>query len=199
MRVGVLGLGAGTLAAYGEPGDVYRFYEINPLVARLAAGTGGFFTFLKDSAAVVEVVLGDARISLERELEAGHAQRFDALVLDTFSSDSIPVHLLTREAFSLYLAHLAPDGVIAVHISNRYLSLTPVVWRLARHYNLQIASFLVKAPAEEPAANSSLWVLLTRDTDLSPNRPSVPKPIGLNTFRAAFRSGRTTTAICFST
>jgi len=131
LRVGVVGLGAGTLAAYGRTGDVFRFYDINSGVAELARSE---FTFLKDSLAQVEVVLGDARLSLERE----PAQNFDVLALDAFSSDAIPVHLLTVEAFRTYLRHLKPDGILAVHISNRYLDLVPVVQQAARHLSLEL-------------------------------------------------------------
>lgn len=120
QRVGVVGLGSGTLAAYGRPGDSYRFYEINPLIRQLAYSQ---FTFLRNSQAAVDVVLGDARLTLESE----PAQNFDTLVLDAFSGDAIPLHLLTREAFQSYLRHLKPDGVIAVHVSNRYLDLGKVV------------------------------------------------------------------------
>ena len=120
IRVGVIGLGTGTLAAYGRLGDYYRFYEINPLVLRLAHTE---FTFLPDCRAQVDVAMGDARLSLERE----SPENFDVLAVDAFSSDSIPVHLLTLEAIKLYFRHLRPDGVLAVHISNRYLDLEPVL------------------------------------------------------------------------
>jgi len=120
LRVGVVGLGAGTLAVYGRPGDAYTFYEINPLDVQIAQEE---FTFLRDSQARAEIVLGDARLSLEREMP----RSYDALVVDAFSSDSIPVHLLTREAFELYFRHLKPDGVLAIHVSNQYLNLNPVV------------------------------------------------------------------------
>jgi SAM-dependent methyltransferase len=120
LRVGVVGLGAGTLAAYGRPHDVYQFYEINPLDVQIAKEE---FTFLSDSAAQIDLVSGDARLSLEGEAP----QEFDALVVDAFSSDSIPVHLLTREAFELYFRHVKPDGLLAIHVSNQYLNLTPVV------------------------------------------------------------------------
>ncbi|HMG60911.1 MAG TPA: fused MFS/spermidine synthase [Burkholderiales bacterium] len=131
LRVGVVGLGAGTLAAYGRTGDVFRFYDINSDVIGLARSE---FTFLKDSPAKVEVALGDARLSLERELP----ENFDVLALDAFSSDAIPVHLLTVEAFKTYLRHLKPGGVLAVHISNRYLDLVPVVQQAARHLSLEL-------------------------------------------------------------
>ncbi|RPJ39232.1 MAG: hypothetical protein EHM21_15905 [Chloroflexi bacterium] len=120
IRVGVIGLGTGTLAAYGRLGDYYRFYEINPLVLRLAKTE---FSFLPWAKAKTEVAMGDARLSLEREAP----ENFDVLAVDAFSSDAIPVHLLTKEAVQLYFRHLRPDGILAVHISNRYLDLAPVV------------------------------------------------------------------------
>jgi len=161
MRVGVLGLGAGTLATYAQDGDTYRYYEINPVVVRLAEGEGGFFTFLQDSKADTTVVLGDARISLEQE----QPQDFDVLVLDTFSSDSIPVHLVTKEAFALYLDHLKADGIIAAHISNRHLDLRPVFWQLAQEFGLDIVQ--VNRPASSGRDTfPSEWVLLTRNSKL---------------------------------
>ena len=160
MRIGVLGLGAGTLACYGQPGDTIRFYEINPQVIRLAEGAGGYFTYLQDSRAQVEVVLGDARISLERELRTGQPQRYDLLVLDVFSSDSIPVHLLTVESFAIYLQHLQPDGVLALHITNQYLDLVPVARRLADHFDLR--SVLIRTPPDGDRAYGSTWMLVSR-------------------------------------
>lgn len=120
LRVGAIGLGIGTIATYGRAGDSYTFYEINLLVEKVAEQQ---FTFLRDSPAKIKIILGDARLSLERE----PPQNFDVLVVDAFSGDSIPVHLLTCQAFQLYLRHLKPDGVLAVHISNQYLNLEPVV------------------------------------------------------------------------
>src|SRR5207248_4401523 len=134
LRVGVVGPGAGTLAAYGRAGDVFRFYDINSGVVELARSE---FTFLKDSPAKVEVALGDARLSLERE----RPQNFDVLALDAFSSDAIPVHLLTVEAFKTYLRHLKPGGVLAVHISNRYLDLVPVVQQAGRRLRSRCAKW----------------------------------------------------------
>jgi len=165
MRVGVLGLGVGTLAAYAQVGDVYRFYEINPVVVELAEGRGGYFTFLTDSQADINVVIGDARISLEQESETGNLQNFDVLVLDTFSSDSIPVHLVTKEAFALYLKHLAFDGVIAAHISNRHLDLQPVLWQLAQEFGLAILQVNRPASSQENGYPSE-WILLARDSQL---------------------------------
>jgi spermidine synthase len=164
MRVGLLGLGVGTLAAYGQPEDVYRLYEINPVVVELAEGQGNYFSFLRESQAEIETVLGDARISLERELVDGNPQNFDVLVLDTFSSDSIPVHLVTKEALGLYLAHLAPDGIIAAHITNLHLDLQPVFWQLAKHYGLSMVR--VNYPGDSNGGFASHWILLTRDPDL---------------------------------
>jgi hypothetical protein len=164
MRVGVLGLGIGTLATYGQVGDVYRFYEINPQVIELASGKGGYFTYLKQSAARIELIPGDARLSLERELEQGQAQQYDVLVLDVFSGDSIPTHLLNREAFALYLAHLNPQGILAVHISNRHLDLLPVVWKLADFFHLE--RLLISNPGDGERNFPSRWVLLARQASL---------------------------------
>lgn len=159
-RVGVVGLGLGTVAAWGRPGDVYRFYELSPEVIALARGSGGHFSFLADSAARVAVVEGDARTSLERELRAG-SQRYDVLAVDAFSSDSVPAHLLTAEALALYLAHLADEAsVLAFHLSNRYLDLVPVVGRLAREAGLQAA--LVTAPGDGALGLRSKWLLVSR-------------------------------------
>ena len=123
-RVGVIGLGAGTLAAYGKAGDFFRFYEINPLVLNIANKS---FSYLRDTPARTDIVIGDARLSLAAEMP----QQFDVLAVDAFSGDAIPVHLLTKEAFALYLRHLKPDGVLAIHTSNTYLDLAPVVQLLA--------------------------------------------------------------------
>ncbi len=160
IRVGILGLGIGVLTAYGKPGDVFRFYEINPDVIRLAEGAGGYFTFLKDSPAEIQIVPGDARISLEQELQAGQPQHFDVLVVDVFNGDSIPVHLITREAFQIYLRHLQPDGIIALHISNNYLDLRPVVYKLADELGLGIA--VIENNGAPERGNLSIWALMTR-------------------------------------
>jgi SAM-dependent methyltransferase len=153
VRVGIVGLGAGTLAAYGKRGDFFRFYDINPKVVGLARTE---FSFLKDSAARVEVTLGDARLSLEGE----PAQNFDVLALDAFSSDAIPVHLLTVEAFRTYLRHLRPGGVLAVHISNRYLDLVPVVQQAARKLSLELRE-VENADDDDAGVYRSDWMLLS--------------------------------------
>jgi len=160
MRVGIIGLGAGAMAAYGRAGDAFRFYEINPEVVRLAQGPDGLFTYLRDTPAAVEVVLGDARIALEHELQENRPGEYDVLAIDAFNSDAIPVHLLTREAFAIWLAHLADDGVLAIHVSNRYLDLRPVLLRLARHYRLDFADVVHETTAE--GRWGSDWVLMSR-------------------------------------
>jgi hypothetical protein len=161
LRVGIVGLGTGTLAAYGESGDYLRFYEINPDVLRLAAGAQPLFTYLRDTPARVDTVLGDARLALERELKSGDAQAFDVFVIDAFSSDAIPIHLLTEEAFRSYLAHLRDrQSVIAVHISNRFLDLAPVLASVAARFRLAYA--LIDTDRND-AEWGSTWVLLARD------------------------------------
>jgi hypothetical protein len=164
MRVGVLGLGIGTISAYGQPGDVYRFYEINPVVIQLAEGQGVYFSFLNDSQAHIEVVPGDARLSLEQEIASGHPQAYDILALDVFSSDAIPVHLLDEESFDLYLHNLQPEGILAVHITNSFLDLVPVVWTLADHFDL--ARVLIRDPGDGNYTFPSIWMLLSRDPAL---------------------------------
>jgi hypothetical protein len=164
MKVGLLGLGAGTLVTYALPGDEYRLYEINPVVVDLAEGRGNYFSFLSDHQANIVTVLGDARISLERELADGNSQSFDVLVLDTFSSDSIPVHLVTKEAFELYLEHLAPDGIIAAHITNLHLDLQPVFWQLSQYYDLKIVR--INYEGDSNGGYASHWILLSRDPAL---------------------------------
>ncbi len=159
LRIGVIGLGVGTIAAYGRTGDYVRFYEINPEVLRIARE---YFSYLADSRAQVDIVLGDARLSMERELGAGRPQHFDVLALDAFNSDSIPVHLLTREAFAIYLREIKPDGIVAVHISNKTLDLKPVVQAAAAHFGLAAAWIDVTETAD-PMHYMSSWVLLSRD------------------------------------
>ena len=160
MHIGVVGLGAGMLAVYGRTGDRLRFYEIDPQVIRLAASPDAPFTYIRDTAADVEVVTGDARLALDAELARDGPQGFDVLAVDAFSSNAIPVHLLTSEAVALYLAHLAPRGVLAIHVSNRYLDLVPVVWRIARHFGL--AATVIDTDSDDASFHST-WVLLARD------------------------------------
>ncbi|HUA87727.1 MAG TPA: fused MFS/spermidine synthase [Bryobacteraceae bacterium] len=156
-NVGAVGLGAGTVSTYGRRGDRFRFYEINPAVLDVATSQ---FSFLRDTAARVEVALGDARLTMEREAP----QNFDVLLLDAFSGDAIPVHLLTEEAFAVYRRHLKPDGILAVHVSNQYLDLAPVVARLAKLLGEQaIVIHSQKSAARE--LSESVWVLVTRNRD----------------------------------
>jgi hypothetical protein len=164
-RIGVVGLGVGTLAAYGRAGDYIHYYEINPEVERLATSR---FKYLTNCPGNVKVTLGDARISLERE----PAQEFDLLALDAFNSDSIPMHLLTREAFSVYQRHLKTNGVIAVHVSNFHLNLEPVVINLAHEFGYRVAAIDHFARPENFWDLRSIWMVLSRD-DAVFNEPTV--------------------------
>lgn len=152
LRVGVVGLGIGTIAAYGRPGDQYTFYEINPLDVKIANQE---FSYMRNSLANIDIVLGDARLSLERE----SPQSFDILAADAFSGDSIPVHLLTRQAFDLYFRHLKPGGVLAVHISNKYLDLEPVVAAAAAWFNRE-AVMISNSDDHQKGVYASSWILV---------------------------------------
>jgi hypothetical protein len=160
MRIGVIGLGAGTTAVYGRPGDFIRFYEINPDVVRLS---DKYFSYRRAGAAGSDVVLGDARISLERARDRETSERFDVLVVDAFSSDAIPVHLLTREMFETYRYHLKPDGILAFHITSRYFNLSPVVRNLvAPGAGTQMQALLFHHPGNPMQwTDRTDWVLLT--------------------------------------
>jgi hypothetical protein len=164
LRVGMVGLGIGTLAAYAEAGDTVRFYEINPAVRRMAET---YFTYLSDCPAPVEIVMGDARISLEQEPD----QQYDLLVLDAFSGHAIPAHLLTREAVQIYTRHLKPNGVLAFHVTNQFLDLSPVVQQLADNFGFR--SVLVQSNDDfERLTIGSNWMLLSRDAGLSRSIPA---------------------------
>jgi len=154
-RIGVIGLGAGTVAAYGKLGDVIRFYDINPQVVQIS---DSLFTYRKESGARIEIVVGDARVSLAAE----PPQEYDVLVVDAFSGDAIPVHLMTREAIALYRRHLKPDGILAVHVSSQYLDLPPVVLQQAKDAGLQ--AWLVDTEDQEEDGNEEYaadWVLVS--------------------------------------
>lgn len=158
VRVGIIGLGAGVTASFCRAGDVFRFYEINPLALSIAST---WFTFLGDCKADHQVLLGDARLTLE----AQPSQQFDLMAIDAFTSDAIPVHLLTREAFVLYFRHLKPTGILAVHVSNRYLDLVPVVARNAS--DLGKSALDINDEDEElDYFSDSDWVLVTSDAGL---------------------------------
>lgn len=183
LRVGVIGLGTGTIAAWGRPGDYIRFYEINPAVVRIS---NDYFTYREDSAAGVDVVLGDARIQLERELASGEPGRFDVLAVDAFTSDAIPVHLLTVECAGIYWRHLKPDGLLLLHISNRFLNLNPVTRGLAEQFG-STAVLIDSSEDEDRNVDQAAWVILTNNEEflssanvedaISPWPESDPPPI----------------------
>ena len=158
LRVGVIGLGTGTIAAYGRRGDVYRFYDIDPGVIDVARAE---FSFLADSAARIELAVGDARLALEREAP----QRFDVLAVDAFSGDAIPVHLITREALAVYLRHMRPDGIVAFHVSNRFLQLIPVVARIAKEENAHAVLVSDDPDDDDSRRSRSDWVLVSRSLE----------------------------------
>ncbi len=171
LRMGVIGLGTGTLAAYGRPGDTIRFYDINPLVPQIARSQ---FSILSGSKAHIDIVMGDARLSLEREPPQG----YDLLAVDAFSSDAIPVHLLTREAFQVYFRHLKPGGVLAVHVSNRYLALAPVAAQIAQAIGKKVR-MVENADDSDTDTAASTWVLVTADPAIfrSPLLKSAAVPV----------------------
>jgi SAM-dependent methyltransferase len=162
-RVGVVGLGAGVIAAYARRGDVFRFYEIDPQMAAVAMGE---FTFLRDSPAQIDIVLGDGRLSLERESD----QQYDLLALDAFSGGSIPMHLLTRQAMATYVRHLKPDGVIVFQATNRFVDIAPVVERLAAEFGMK--AVLVSDVQEGYVRDEDYWlsstdqIIVTRNQEL---------------------------------
>jgi hypothetical protein len=182
VRIGVIGLGIGTVAAWGLAGDYIRFYELSPTIIRLATDPNGFFSYLRDSSAKVDIVEGDARISVENELRAGHLDRlpdrFDVLVLDAFAGDAIPMHLLTSEAMRTWLAALAPDGVIAVHTTNKFVNLNPVLAGLVHNYGLR-AGWIHDAGDDTRMDEGSDWVLIARNSKVLgiPEIASKMKPI----------------------
>ena len=186
QRVGVIGLGAGTLAGYGQEGDYFRLYEINPKVIDIATY---YFYYLTGSKAKVETALGDARLVLERE----KPQQFDVLAVDAFSSDAIPVHLITREALQVFLKHIKPDGAVAFHVTNRYLRLAPVVKQLADEIGYE--AVLITDDAEDDKYLSRTdWVIVTKNRDFINNedikaKRSVIEPIaGMRTWTDDFNN-----------
>ncbi len=172
LRVGTIGLGVGTLASYARRGDYFRFYEIDPVVPLLSFGPKPYFQFLKDASVSIDLVIGDGRLSLEREAARGNLQKFDVLVADAFSADAIPVHLLTREAMGIYLQHLRPGGILAFNISNRFLDLAPVIAALSEAYHLN---------AVQVKDRYSLWILLSQNHEAfrMPNLEQKATPITL--------------------
>jgi spermidine synthase len=170
LNVGIIGLGAGTIAGYGRTGDVFRFYEINPQVRDLATGTFHYLSCPAQSS----VTLGDARLSLERE----NPRNFDVLALDAFTSDAIPVHLLTTEAFRLYWRHLKPDGILAVHVSNRYVDLAPIVARAAEESG-KFARLITNVGDDIDVVNGSYWVLVSSNADFFSRLPAQGQAIAI--------------------
>jgi len=161
LRIGVVGLGVGTLAAYGRRGDYIRFYEINPEVTRVA-NDPSFFTYLRDCQARLDVITGDARLSMESELQRNQPQQFDVLVIDAFTGDAIPLHLLTQEAFEVYLREIRQrDGVMVLHITNTHLDLRRVMLKIAEHRQLHYA--LLHSEGDGMITTYNDWVLLSRD------------------------------------
>jgi hypothetical protein len=165
-RVGVVGMGTGTVACYGRPGQVYRFYEINPAIPRLARK---YFTYIADMekrGAKAETIIGDARLSLERE----PPQQFDVLLLDAFSGDAIPMHLLTREAFAIYKKHMKPDGIIAVHATNTYLALPPVIEKQAEAMGWKTTR--ITTDADNDVYDITDYVLVTNNEEFLRDHPT---------------------------
>jgi hypothetical protein len=168
-RVGIVGMGVGVVATYAKPGHSYRLYEINEEVNYIA---NNYFTFLKDCEGKCEVVLADARLALERELAEGQRHRFHVLALDAFNGDAPPVHLLTDEAFQVYLQHLEPDGVIVVNITNRYINLVPVVNAVAKKHGLQTTRVMTPYEPDE-LLNRTDFMMLSKDPDFIAANPPV--------------------------
>jgi hypothetical protein len=174
LAIGVIGLGAGTIAGLGGAGDTVHFYEINPAAIDFARR---YFTFLSGTKASVEIAAGDARLSIERELrDPARRHVYDVLAIDAFSGDAIPVHLLTREAFALYREALRDDGVLAVHVSNHYLDLPPIVRGLAAEQGWQVV-MIETADDTARALDSSTWMLVTNNAALlEAASPAVTEP-----------------------
>jgi len=186
-RVGVIGLGAGTLAAYGRKGDVFRFYDINPQVEPIARNA---FSYLRESAATIEIVPGDARLSMATEAPQG----YDVIVVDAFSGDAIPVHLLTSQAIEVYRRHLAPGGIMAFHVSNHFLDLAPVVKQEADHAGLHTLFISIKEDDDDIGEFGSDWVLVTANQaflsqkDLSEDASTIPPKPGLRLWTDDYNS-----------
>jgi hypothetical protein len=161
LQVGVVGLGTGTIAVYGQEGDHFRFYEINREVQDLS---GKYFTHLNETPAKTEVLIGDARITMENQIASGQTAFLDVLAIDAFSSDAIPVHLLTAECAEVYRRLLKPSGVLAIHISNRFLALEPITRGMARHLGWQVLQ-IESDEDEMQGVFTTTWVLLTNNQE----------------------------------
>jgi predicted O-methyltransferase YrrM len=185
-NIGVIGLGAGTIAAYGRPGDRIQFYEINPAVEPIARDV---FTYIRESGAQVSVIPGDARTSLAAE----PSQRFDVLVVDAFSGDAIPLHLLTTQALALYRRHLAPGGVIAFHISNRHVDLEPPIWVMANQAGME-SRIVTSYASDERDEFTATWMLVSDNAsffaqpDVAAHSSPAPPNISLRPWTDDFSS-----------
>jgi spermidine synthase len=166
-RVGVVGMGAGTVSCYAKSGHTFRFYDINPDVVRIAQKHFTYLSDLKARGAKLEIVIADARLALDRE----PAQNFDVLLLDAFSGDSVPVHLLTREAFAIYKRHMKPDGIIAVHITNSYLVLAPVIEKIAADAGYKTTR--VATESDNADHDSTDYILVTNNASFLAATPPV--------------------------
>jgi len=168
-RVGGVGMGVGTIAAYGKQGDLYKFYEINPKVIDIASN---YFYYLSNNPAQIQIALGDARLVLERE----RPQQFDVLAVDAFSGDAVPVHLVTREALAVYLSNIMPDGAVAFHVTSRYLNLAPVIKQLADEIGYE-AVLVADRSDDNPYASHSDWVIVTRNREFLTDPEVVKKSV----------------------
>ena len=166
IKVGILGLGVGTLAYYSDEKDHYRFYEINKIVTYMAQK---HFTFMKSAKGKTEILMGDGRITMEKELKKSGSLNYDVMAIDAFSGDAVPMHLLTKEAFELYFRHLKKDGILAIHISNRYLRLENVVYGIAAELNKKIMYIKTRKNRKRRIAKSR-WILITDNNEFRNNR-----------------------------
>jgi hypothetical protein len=175
LRIGIVGLGTGTMAAYGEEGDYLRFYEINPDVIEFSER---YFSYRKDTSAKIDIVPGDARMSIEREISHRQPGSFDVFAVDAFSSDAIPIHLLTRECYLNYWHHLKEDGILALHISSRYFNLSPVIRSLAALDEKRgMRAFLIEDPGSSlQETDATRWILITANQEFLAN-PDVKRAI----------------------
>jgi hypothetical protein len=210
FRIGMVGLGTGTVAAYGNarvdpdgpdyvtpatrtPPDAVRFYEINPLMRAWADAHFSFLSDARDRGADVGVYMGDARIVMQRQLERADAQAFDVLAIDAFSGDAIPIHLLTMESVAVYWRHLKADGILAIHVTNRYVDLIPVVARLATELGKPVV-YIENEDDDERGVDSSDWMLMTsnrafleqEDVAASANEISEQGPLWTDDFSSIF-------------
>lgn len=185
-RVGVVGMGAGTVACYGKPGQVYRFYDINPDIVRLAKKDFTYLDDMEKRGAKLEIVIGDARLSLERELP----QQFDVILLDAFSGDSVPVHLLTKQAFEIYKHHLKPNGIIAVHVTNTYLRLAPVVKKVADAIGMKTTRVETEQDGDDYSTDYVLVTnneaFLTAHPEQPSDDPKIDVPVWTDTYHNLF-------------